>query len=80
MLPTFRPGTILLGAHWGLVKPKVGIPVVIKTDRMLIKRIKKMDSNGIWVEGDNKESSTDSRKFGYIVRKDITAVIFMKLL
>jgi phage repressor protein C with HTH and peptisase S24 domain len=80
MLPTFKPGAILVGAHWRLIKPKIGMPVVIKKDRALVKRIKKIDSNGIWVEGDNKVASTDSRTFGYIKPKEIEAIIFMRLI
>ena len=79
MLPTFKPGTILLGAAKYLVKPKVGLPVVIKKDLFMIKRVKKIDKNGVWVEGDNKTASNDSRQFGYLKPNQIQAVIFMRL-
>lgn len=80
MLPAFKAGVILLGAAKYLVKPKVGLPAVVKRDDLLmIKRIKKIDSNGIWVEGDNISASGDSRNFGYIKPKNIQAVIFMRV-
>jgi nickel-type superoxide dismutase maturation protease len=36
-----------------------------------LKRIKKVERNLIWVEGDNQEDSFDSRKFGPIKRHNV---------
>jgi hypothetical protein len=78
MMPTFRPGSVLVGAATYLLKPKVGLPVVIKTNRRMLKRVKKINNQGLWVEGDN-QASNDSRHFGYIKPRNIQAVIFMRL-
>jgi hypothetical protein len=80
MLPTFSPGTILVGAASYILKPKAGLPVVFNhKGRTYIKRLKKLNSKGAWVEGDDKTSSTDSREFGYIKPDKIQAVVFMRL-
>lgn len=44
-----------------------------------IKRISKIDNEKYFVEGDNKKMSFDSRKFGYIKRKDIIGKVIIKL-
>lgn len=45
-----------------------------------IKRIRKIDNTGIWMEGDNKQGSTDSRHYGYLKPKDVQAVVFLRLM
>ncbi len=77
MQPTFKPGDLLLGS--ALVTPKVGHPVVLKRQPLSIKRIKKLNAQGVWLEGDNSSQSSDSRQYGYVNDKDIESVIFMKL-
>ncbi len=51
-------------------RPKVGQSVVLKDprdpSRHLIKRITAVRDSFLWVEGDNKERSTDSRNFGWV--------------
>lgn len=44
--------------------------------KILIKRIISVDNNKYFVQGDNKEHSTDSRKFGMIGKNDILGKIF----
>lgn len=77
MRPVFKPGDVLLGS--ALIQPKPGHVAVVKRKPLSIKRIRKINSNGVWVEGDNAAASTDSRSYGYIDKSDIKAVIFMKL-
>ena len=51
--------------------PKKGDIVAIKDPRdnkVLIKRITNIENNTYFIEGDNKQHSTDSRKFGMIGR------------
>ncbi len=45
-----------------------------------IKRIRKINEHGVWVEGDNKQGSTDSRHYGYIQPKDVKAIVFLRLM
>lgn len=77
MTPAIKPGAFLLGSAW--IKPKPGHVVVINRDTLSIKRVKKIEGHKAWIEGDNKEASTDSRSYGLVNVEDIKAVIFMKL-
>lgn len=77
MAPTFKPGNLLLGS--ALIKPKIGHVVVVSRNPIIIKRIKDINDQGIWVEGDNSSASTDSRQYGYVSLGSIESVIFMKL-
>ena len=56
-------------------RPKVGQLVVLKDprdpSRHIIKRIVALKDSFVWVEGDNKERSTDSRDFGWVSVKAI---------
>ena len=88
MEPTYSPGAILLGSGW--VSPRPGRVAVLDsractrrtqsaTGRNHIKRIRRIDQHGVWVEGDNAESSIDSRHVGYIGLEHIKAVIVKKI-
>ena len=86
MSPRFKDGRILLfhGA------PKVGsdlssLPgkvVLVVRDSYpgvyFIKRVKSVSAEGLWVEGDNLEESTDSRKWGHLQPHEIVAVALRK--
>ncbi len=80
MTPTLYPGQDVLSVNW-FVNPKVGDIVVINSkqafgseaqarrgtvNREIIKRIQKIDGDQVWLEGDNKQESIDSRDFGPI--------------
>ena len=66
MLPTLKPGQDILSFNW-LYKPKVRDLVVVRHGgKEIIKRVTKVLDQGILIEGDNKDESTDSRDFGYI--------------
>lgn len=77
MLPAFRPADLLVGS--GLIRPKPNHIAVLKRGPLSIKRLKRIDKNGIWAEGDNRSASTDSRSYGPVQRSDIEAVIFLRL-
>lgn len=77
MAPAIKPGAFLLGSVW--IKPKPGHVVVVKREPLSIKRVKKIENQKVWIEGDNKIASTDSRSYGFVNVEDIKAVIFMKL-
>jgi len=62
MLPTLQEGQEVLTFNW--VKVKVEDIVVVKSG--IIKRIQKIIDNKIYLVGDNKDQSTDSRHFGPI--------------
>jgi nickel-type superoxide dismutase maturation protease len=62
-------------------KPKINDIVALKDNkgRVLIKRITKIQGENYFVEGDNKNDSLDSRKFGFISRDKIIGEIIFKL-
>ncbi len=80
MLPTLRPEQDVLCFNWAYIfsKPKTGDIVVIKVNgKEMVKRIQTSVDRHIFVIGDNKRESTDSRKFGPIsVDKIIGKVIW----
>lgn len=74
MLPTLVEGQDVLSFNWAYFgrRPKAGDIVVIKVDGMeMVKRIQKVNDRHIFVVGDNKEESTDSRNFGEIGMENI---------
>ena len=81
MLPTLKPGQDVLVFNWAYIfsKPKNGDIVVIRVNsRDMVKRIQRVQGYECFVEGDNKETSTDSRDFGVIDRSRIVGkVIFI---
>ena len=76
MRPTLKAGdTVLVNktAYW-LSLPKRNDIIAFRDPRdgkILIKRIINIEEKGYFVQGDNKNSSTDSRVFGMIRRSEI---------
>ena len=60
-------------------KPKIGDVVVLKKEKYIIKRIKKVKDDKVFVEGDNKKESIDSRGFGWVDRKRIVGKVVYKI-
>ena len=74
MAPALRSGQMLIGNS--VSKPRIGDVVVAQyNDREIIKRVMKISNEQIWLEGDNKTHSTDSRNFGWISKSDILGVM-----
>ncbi|MBI2334332.1 S26 family signal peptidase [Candidatus Daviesbacteria bacterium] len=71
MLPTLHEGQEVLTFNWG--KVKVGDIVVVQ--RGIIKRIVKVEGEHVFVEGDNRVESTDSRHFGPINKSQIVGKV-----
>ncbi len=61
----------------------IGKVVVIERESypgvLFIKRILRIDESGLWVEGDNKEASTDSRQWGALSLDEIRGDCFISL-
>lgn len=65
MSPNLKEGTDILTFNWN--KIKVGDVVVIKNEgKEIVKRVQSINGREVFVQGDNKEGSTDSRHFGPI--------------
>ncbi len=90
MEPTLHDGDIVIGNPFSA--PKVNDVIVFDclADRCktkdgsptLVKRIIQIDDQGCyWIEGDNKDNSTDSRKYGWLCPSEIgyTRVVMFKL-
>ena len=74
MSPTLKNKETVLTIQYWFIKPKLRDIVLCKhpiTEKLLIKRLIKQDKSLFWIEGDNKEESTDSRDFGWVERKFI---------
>ncbi len=69
MLPALHPGQDVISFNWSYVgrKPQVGDMVVIKVNgKEMVKRVQSVDASKVFVEGDHKTESTDSRHFGAV--------------
>lgn len=65
MHPTLRAGDRVLCLPWWRYRP--GQLVVVKgEDGPMIKRIEAVSARGLWLLGDNRARSTDSRELGWI--------------
>ena len=87
MSPTYNHGDWLFFRTVELLnandsQPLIGKVVVIERESypgiLLIKRIIRIDDSGIWVEGDNKEASTDSRNWGVLSPSEIRGVVLLR--
>ena len=69
MFPTLKKGQEIVSFNWAYLgrKPKKDEIIVIKYQGLeMVKRVEKVEGEQVFVEGDNKEESTDSRDFGSI--------------
>ena len=81
MEPTFVDGDVLRVSMF-FVKIDVDDIVVLHDPRdkkLILKRVESIGSGLYFVSGDNRESSTDSRKFGGVTRKDIVGKVLKRL-
>ena len=85
MSPTYIDGDWLLFRRLRAVSAAqrlVGKVVVIERESypgiLLIKRVMRADENGLWVEGDNKDASTDSRTWGLLAPRDIAGRVLIR--
>ena len=75
MNPTLKEGQEVLTFNWGKVKKRDVVVVksatrsassgrALKVQSEIIKRVQKIIDNKVYLVGDNKDQSTDSRHFG----------------
>lgn len=77
MEPALVPGKLIIARKY-FRKLQPGDAVVFNHQGLeKIKRIAKIQSDKVWVLGDNPNASTDSRLFGWINRSDIQAKIWI---
>jgi len=82
MVPYLHEHDEVITIPYFLLKPKTGDVIVFKhivPPFIFCKRIKKIVGDGVWVEGENKKISIDSRKFGFVDKKNIIGKVVMKI-
>jgi len=72
MVPTLVPGMVVLGIRTKKVRPG-DVVVFWHEGRDKIKRVKDVQYNKVFLEGDNPMQSTDSRDFGWLELETILA-------
>lgn len=78
MSPTFFQNQRLIAIKLWFIQIKEHDIIICKDPRngmLLVKRIVKIKNGNYFVEGDNKEKSTDSRTFGWLKKRDIFAKV-----
>jgi len=82
MIPLFYPGENVLvnKLTYFFQNPKIGDVIIIQNriGKRLIKRIEKISGEKIYVIGENKAKSVDSRRFGPILKKEIIGKVISK--
>jgi nickel-type superoxide dismutase maturation protease len=83
MEPQIKTGQLVLVSNISYLfkSPKINDIVAFRDNggKVLIKRIIKIESGEYFVEGDNKNDSLDSRKFGGISKDKIIGEVILKL-
>lgn len=82
MEPTIYNGqTVLVSSMpFFFLKPKIGDIITFKkNDGVFIKRITKVQGKKYFVQGDNILDSIDSRKMGFINKKQIIGKVIYKI-
>lgn len=81
MIPAFKAGDKILVSKlsYFLSKPKIGDVVVLKKKKFIIKRIARVKNDKIFVIGDNKNESIDSKNFGWVEKKEIVGKVIYKI-
>jgi nickel-type superoxide dismutase maturation protease len=81
MFPTLKAGSTVLVYKYFFSKPKLRDIIAAcdpRDGKTIIKRVTKIENNRYFVQGDNKQASTDSRNFGSLDKNDIIGkVIFV---
>lgn len=80
MEPAFKHNQIVITSSipFFFRKPRIGDVVVLLHKRYIIKRIAKVEENRIFVTGDNRKESTDSRDFGWITKEEVVGKVIFK--
>jgi phage repressor protein C with HTH and peptisase S24 domain len=77
MMPTLQPGKIVVALKWRSAQP--GDIVVIKHGGIeKIKRVTRVRSGEVFVQGDNLARSTDSRTFGWLPVQSIEGKVYTR--
>ncbi|MCA9332956.1 hypothetical protein KDA00_03715 [Candidatus Saccharibacteria bacterium] len=75
MMPSFPPNTYICGLRWFNTLKTGNVIVFEHQGKEKIKRIEKIVDQKLYVVGDHKDASTDSRAFGLIETDSVTAKV-----
>lgn len=80
MEPALNAQDRVLVKRWDVdIPPPLGHIVVAlhpqKPDLRMIKRLRRCDAAGLWLEGDNPAESSDSRQLGWIKPEEMIGVV-----
>jgi len=78
MMPALQDGEQVLVIRFLPIHAQ-DIIVFKHESKYLIKRVKEVRDNEFYVLGDNAQDSLDSRKFGWVKKRDIIGKVFIKL-
>ena len=84
MEPNFKENDYLIISKFSyLIKiPKVGDVVILKhpiNNELIIKRISDIKNNSYFVTGDNKNSSVDSKDFGFVNKRLVIGKVWKRI-
>ena len=85
MLPTLRPGESLMvkDGYYKHKQPQIGDIVLLRhpnqDELFIVKRILKIEKEGVFLIGDNHRESTDSRHFGLVSVENLIAKVTSKI-
>ena len=81
MEPTLIEGQTVLVSNipYLFSKPKIDEIITFKKKKIFVKRIFKINGKKYFVKGDNEKDSFDSRKLGWINKKEIVGKVIFKL-
>lgn len=85
MVPLFYPNNTVLVHRFAYIftDPKVGDVVIIRSPidkKYLLKEIDTIEKGKYFVLGKNKEKSVDSRKFGWITKREIVGKVILRIM
>ena len=78
MIPTLAPGERLLVRLDGPIV-RGDLVVFERANQLDVKRILRIEADGVFVQGDNDQVSTDSRTYGLIPHKDVWGSVTYRL-
>ena len=84
MQPTLQPGDRVLIQPVNRLNGVLEGTIVValhprRSGLRLIKRLRSMDSRGLWLLGDNPNASTDSRQLGFIPRDLLIGAVVSRI-
>lgn len=82
MQPTLNPGQqVLMDPNPPLIQEDdIVVCQTPNTERLMVKRVVMIEDGQYFVQGDNRDQSTDSRQFGWLKRADIIGQVVSVLI